>query len=276
MAGVVLSLLLLADWRSGYPLLALLTVVGFGTVGLADDLFKISGQGLSARAKLFGQLAAASLVALAAYWLERQTSDACVRGVAAGYYTFDLGAAVVGTAVLVLVGSSNAANLTDGLDGLAGGCLMLAFVTMGLVAYWAGDPDCARGLGLADAPGAGEMAVAAAGAAGALAAFLWFNCPPAKVFMGDTGAYRWARCLGSWRSWRGKNCCSRSWAGCWWSRRSAWWPKWVRFDCSDAGCCYARQRIIIFNFAAGAKAKSSPNSGSPRRSARWLAWRRLP
>jgi phospho-N-acetylmuramoyl-pentapeptide-transferase len=195
-AGILLSLALLADWRSGYPLLAALTVVGFGCVGLADDLFKIAGGGLSARGKLAGQIAVSAIVALGLYWLERSTLGACVRGLPAGSISLNLGVAMVGCAVLTLVGSSNAVNLTDGLDGLAGGCLTLALVTMGLVAYWAGDPQWARGMGLCDAPGAGEMAVAAAGAVGALIGFLWFNCPPAAVFMGDTGALSLGAFLG--------------------------------------------------------------------------------
>jgi phospho-N-acetylmuramoyl-pentapeptide-transferase len=89
---------------------------------------------------------------------------------------------------LVIVGTSNAVNLADGLDGLAGGCLVLAIGAMGVVAYSAGNVVIADYLGIDRVPGAGEMAVLAAAMIGGVLGFLWFNCHPAQVFMGDVGS----------------------------------------------------------------------------------------
>ena len=91
-------------------------------------------------------------------------------------------------ATVVMVASSNAVNLADGLDGLAGGCLIFATAAMALVAYGSGHAEWAAYLGLARIPGSGEMTVLAAAMIGALLGFLWFNCHPAQVFMGDTGS----------------------------------------------------------------------------------------
>jgi phospho-N-acetylmuramoyl-pentapeptide-transferase len=88
----------------------------------------------------------------------------------------------------VIVASSNAVNLADGLDGLAGGCLISAALAIAVLAYAGGHAGWADYLGIEHVPGAGEMAVAAAAAVGALLGFLWFNCHPAQVFMGNTGA----------------------------------------------------------------------------------------
>ena len=101
---------------------------------------------------------------------------------------FSLGLWFIPLAVIVIVGSSNAVNLTDGLDGLAGGCLIFAAAAMGMVAYASGHAELAEYLHVARIPGAGEMTVLAGGMIGGLLGFLWFNCHPAQVFMGDTGS----------------------------------------------------------------------------------------
>ncbi len=100
----------------------------------------------------------------------------------------ELGWLMVPLATLVIVAASNAVNLTDGLDGLAGGCLVWACGAAGVLAYAAGHSEWARYLGVPHIPGAGEMAVVAAALIGGLLAFLWFNCHPASVFMGDSGS----------------------------------------------------------------------------------------
>ena len=99
-----------------------------------------------------------------------------------------LGIWFVPLAILVLVGSSNAVNLTDGLDGLAGGCMLFATAAMTLVVYAAGHAQWAAYLNVPHVPGCGELTVLAAATIGAVVGFLWFNCHPAQVFMGDTGS----------------------------------------------------------------------------------------
>ena len=98
-------------------------------------------------------------------------------------------------------------NLSDGLDGLAGGCLLFAMAAMTVVVYAAGHAQWAAYLHVPRIPGCGEMAVLAAGMIGGVVGFLWFNCHPAQVFMGDTGRCPWADCWVSWPSSSGRNCC---------------------------------------------------------------------
>jgi len=99
-----------------------------------------------------------------------------------------LGWLFIPLATFVIVGSSNAVNLADGLDGLAGGCLVCAGSAMGLVVFACGSPEWSASLNIPYIDGASEMLVVAAAMIGALLGFLWFNCFPASVFMGDTGA----------------------------------------------------------------------------------------
>jgi phospho-N-acetylmuramoyl-pentapeptide-transferase len=100
----------------------------------------------------------------------------------------DLGWLFIPLAALVIVGASNAVNLADGLDGLAGGCLVCATAAVALVVYASGHAQWAQYLGIPHIAGAGETVILAAGMVGGLLGFLWFNCHPASVFMGDTGS----------------------------------------------------------------------------------------
>ena len=102
--------------------------------------------------------------------------------------SFSLGLWFVPLAIVVIVGASNAVNLTDGLDGLAGGCLLAATAAMTGLVYAAGHAEWAAYLGVPRIPHAGEMTVLGGGMIGGVLGFLWFNCHPAQVFMGDTGA----------------------------------------------------------------------------------------
>jgi phospho-N-acetylmuramoyl-pentapeptide-transferase len=102
--------------------------------------------------------------------------------------SFSLGAWFIPLAILVIVGASNAVNITDGLDGLAGGCLIAAALAMTVLVYAAGHAQWAAYLGVPRIPQAGEMTVLAGAMIGGVLGFLWFNCHPAQVFMGNTGA----------------------------------------------------------------------------------------
>ncbi|MBN1417605.1 MAG: phospho-N-acetylmuramoyl-pentapeptide-transferase [Planctomycetes bacterium] len=173
---------------------ALLALLLFGAIGFIDDVRKLRGRrgkGLTARGKLALQTIAGLIVAAAALW--------ALRGRAMGRETdlvvpfgaslaFPLGAGALAWGAFVLVGSVNAVNLTDGLDGLAAGCVVLASVAIGVLSAAAGHAGFSGYLGLASVDGAGEGAVVAGALAGATLGFLYFNCHPAEVFMGDTGA----------------------------------------------------------------------------------------
>jgi phospho-N-acetylmuramoyl-pentapeptide-transferase len=198
-SAILLSMAFFADWRNCYVYLAAFVLIGFAAVGCFDDLKKLSAarRGLSASAKLLGQLAVGSIAALALYGMPNAigaenpsaTGDPAV-------FIASSALAAAGMLVLVVVASSNAVNLTDGLDGLAGGCLAPAFAVLGIVACLRGDPAWSEFFQVSPSPGAGEMAVVAAAACGAVVGFLWFNTHPAAVFMGDTGALSLGALLG--------------------------------------------------------------------------------
>jgi phospho-N-acetylmuramoyl-pentapeptide-transferase len=188
-AGLLTGLAIFADLTNRYVQVAILLAIGLAIVGAIDDLAKLrgAGKGLSAKVKLFGQTG----VALVAAWLvyrQHLHSPGTLDIALPGLGGFSLGAAFVPLAVLVIVGASNAVNLTDGLDGLAGGCLLFATGGLALMAYAGGHAGLAEYLGVARIPHASEMLIVAGGMLGGVLGFLWFNCHPAQVFMGDTGS----------------------------------------------------------------------------------------
>lgn len=195
------STLLFASWSQPAVWLLLAVAVGLAGLGLWDDLAKTFGgtrtQGLSPRAKLRGQLGiglglGAALLALSAYgWGQGAWSAEALTQLGLPLTEAALPLGTVGFLLftaLLITGSSNAVNLTDGLDGLAGGCSLVAYGVYIVLFCLAADPVVAARLGFAAAPGAGEAAVVLAAQFGALTGFLVFNRHPAKVFMGDTGS----------------------------------------------------------------------------------------
>lgn len=187
--GLVAGSLALGDWRNPYLPIALAMAAALCALGACDDWIKLSSprRGLSARTKLAAQSAIALLAALLVYRLHAPMD----RGLELSlplFGHFELGWLFVPLATLVIVGSSNAVNLADGLDGLAGGCLVCAAGALAVVAYASGHAEWAAYLGIPHIAGAGEMVVVASALVGGLLAFLWFNCHPASVFMGDAGS----------------------------------------------------------------------------------------
>ncbi len=189
-AGLIAGCLLLGDLSNPQLLIALLVAGGLAAVGTIDDLTKLhrSRNGLSARRKMLGQLAVATVAAVLLYQHHSGLADGLTLQLPLAGIKIDLGLWFIPWAVLVMVGTSNAVNLTDGLDGLAGGCLMFAVAAMTAMTYAAGHAGWADYLGVARIPGAGELTVLGGAMLGGLLGFLWFNCHPAQVFMGDTGA----------------------------------------------------------------------------------------
>jgi len=182
--------------------IAVAVVTALGLLGLRDDWIKLRSprrHGLRKRGKLLvqGLVSAAAGLALI---LARGEGDAATVAVPFVGASLDLsalgGVLYVLLAVAVITASSNSVNLADGLDGLAAGCTLLAIAPFAVLGLVAGHPDAMRVLSVPFAPGAGEMAVFAAATAGACLGFLWFNCHPARVFMGDTGALALGGALG--------------------------------------------------------------------------------
>ncbi len=199
--SIAITTLLWADLRNRYVWVVLAVTLGFGIIGWVDDYRKVvhrNPKGLSARKKLFWQ----SVIGLAAaiYLATSATLPAQTELIVPLFkqVTYPLG--IVGFVVVsyfVIVGTSNAVNLTDGLDGLAILPTVMVGSALGVFAYVAGNAIYSRYLGFPLIPGAGELTVVCASLAGAGLAFLWFNAYPAEVFMGDVGALALGGALGT-------------------------------------------------------------------------------
>jgi phospho-N-acetylmuramoyl-pentapeptide-transferase len=190
LGAVLVSVLLWGDLSSRYVQIGLIVALGFGTLGAVDDWTKLSSKrnGLSVRQKLLGQI----VIALAAGWMLYLHHQSRPLGLdlicPVGGASVCLGVGFIAWSVLVLVGSSNAVNLTDGLDGLAGGCVIFAGAAFIALTYLAGHRVMAEYLHVPYLAGAGELTVVLGATVGAVMGFLWFNGYPAQVFMGDTGS----------------------------------------------------------------------------------------
>lgn len=158
----------------------------FGAIGFFDDWSKIIyKKGISARAKFYAQWSAAALIATGWYFLAAPSTELCFPF----FKNFHpaLGLLLIPWAMFIMVGTSNAVNLTDGLDGLASGPLIFAFSTYGFIAYLAGHAAFSSYLNIPFA-GTAELVVSASALIGGLIGFLWYNAYPAQMFMGDVGA----------------------------------------------------------------------------------------
>ena len=190
--SIAVTTLLWADLRNRYVWVVLAVTLGFGIIGWIDDYRKVvhrNPKGISARTKFLWQSAIGLAAAL--YLATSATLPAQTELIVPLFkqVTYPLG--IVGFVVvsyLVIVGTSNAVNLTDGLDGLAILPTVMVGSALGVFAYVAGNAIYSRYLGFPLIPGAGELTVVCAALAGAGLAFLWFNAYPAEVFMGDVGA----------------------------------------------------------------------------------------
>ncbi len=196
--AVLLSTLLWADISNGYVWLVILATFSFGLIGFADDYLKfVRGQskGLSAIQKFLAQTVIALALGLVLYTQFDYSTQLSVPFFK--NFVPDLGVYYILFAVLVIVGSSNAVNLTDGLDGLAVGPVMVASVAYTIVAYVAGNRIWSEYLLIPYIEGSGELAVFTAAIFGASLGFLWFNTYPASVFMGDVGSLPLGAALGT-------------------------------------------------------------------------------
>ena len=199
--SIAVTTLLWADLRNRYVWVVLVVTLGFGIVGWIDDYRKVvhrNPKGLSARTKFFWQSAIGLSAAI--YLATSATLPAQTELIVPLFkqVTYPLG--IVGFVVMsyfVIVGTSNAVNLTDGLDGLAILPTVMVGSALGVFAYVAGNAIYSRYLGFPLIPGAGELTVVCAALAGAGLAFLWFNAYPAEVFMGDVGALALGGALGT-------------------------------------------------------------------------------
>jgi phospho-N-acetylmuramoyl-pentapeptide-transferase len=195
-----ISTLLWADLRNGYVWSVLLVTGGFGLIGFADDYLKLSrrnSKGLPGKVKLVLQVL---IGGAAAYAISELSTSPMAFGLSVPFFKdllVDLGWFFFPFAILVMVGASNAVNLTDGLDGLAIVPVMIACACFALIAYLVGNTVFSQYLQIHHVVGAGELAIFCGALIGAGLGFLWFNAPPAMVFMGDTGSLSMGGALGA-------------------------------------------------------------------------------
>lgn len=197
--SVTLSTLLWVDVANPYMWIVLAVFIGYGLIGFADDyakLTKSSHRGIPGKLRLLLECA----IALAAVGgIMVLTAPPLNTGLAVPFLKnvlLDLGWFFVPFGIFVIVGTANAVNLTDGLDGLAIGSIMIAAACFGLISYLVGHAAFASYLQIHNVTGAGELAVFCGALVGAGLGFLWYNAPPAQVFMGDTGALSMGGALG--------------------------------------------------------------------------------
>lgn len=203
LAAFFVAVLICGNLQSVLVWLTLIAAAGYGAIGAMDDWAKLSRRnhkGIPARSKLLYQSLVAAVIALVIFYCPPETQfrasvDESVVDASNSVtvlfmkWLVPLGFLYIPWVIFVLVGTSNAVNLTDGLDGLAIGCTLFVASAYALVAYLVGRVDFTTGyLWIVYVRGAGELAVCCAALAGASLAFLWYNCHPAEVFMGDTGS----------------------------------------------------------------------------------------
>jgi len=199
--AVALPSLLWADLTNPFVWMVLVSMLLYGVIGFADDYLKITRKrslGLTSMQKLALQMVVALALGLWLVWLaDRGSYTTQFSFPFFKNWTPDLGSFYVPWTMLVIVGAANAVNLTDGLDGLAIGSSMMASATYTILAYIAGHAKVAGYLDVPNVKGGGELAIICGSLVGASLGFLWFNCNPAEVFMGDVGSMAIGATLGT-------------------------------------------------------------------------------
>jgi phospho-N-acetylmuramoyl-pentapeptide-transferase len=196
LTSVAISVLLWMDLRNPYVWACLLVTAGFGLIGFLDDYDKVKKAhhaGLSGKTRLLLEFAIAGV----ATWLMVRTGGTGLHLPFIKETVIDLGWFYIAFGAFVIVAFGNAVNLTDGLDGLATMPVIIACIAFLLIAYLVGNARFANYLGIPHVPGAGDLTVLLLAIVGAGLAFLWFNAPPAAVFMGDTGSLALGGALGA-------------------------------------------------------------------------------
>ncbi|MDP8264932.1 MAG: phospho-N-acetylmuramoyl-pentapeptide-transferase [Candidatus Aceula lacicola] len=195
--SILISVLLWSDLSSPYVLITILTCIWLAILGFVDDHLKVvqgNQKGLHARTKLIWQSLLGCLVGYFIFWHPEISTKLDIPFFKLS--VLNLGIFYIPFAILIIVGSSNAVNLTDGLDGLAIGCVLIVAMGLGSLSYISGHFKFAEYLFLPYIQGGGELSVFCAAILGASLGFLWFNCYPASIFMGDTGSLALGGTLG--------------------------------------------------------------------------------
>lgn len=196
LTSLALSVALWMDLSNPYVWACMFVTIGFGLIGFLDDYDKVrkaSTAGVSGRTRLLGEFVIAGIAA----WVITQANGTMLYVPFFSQFSIDLGPFYIVFAAFTIVAFGNAVNLTDGLDGLATMPVIIASLAFMLIVYLAGNKVFAAYLGIPHVPGAGDLAIFCGAIVGAGLAFLWFNAPPAAVFMGDTGSLALGGALGA-------------------------------------------------------------------------------
>jgi phospho-N-acetylmuramoyl-pentapeptide-transferase len=200
LSAIFVATLLWARWSNGFVWIILFVTLGFGLIGFADDYAKVTRQthhGVSGRMRLGIGFGIALIAGVWAMILHPADLTGQLAFPVFKAFLLDLGWLFVPFAMIVIVGSANAVNLTDGLDGLAIMPVMIAAGALGIIAYVVGRVDFTTYLDVNYVPGTGEITIFVAALIGGGLGFLWYNAPPAAVFMGDTGSLALGGALGA-------------------------------------------------------------------------------
>ena len=201
LSAIILPTLLLADIKNPFVQILLISTIWMGCIGFIDDYLKSIKKikkGLVARYKLAGQV---SIGLIITFWIYNTPGWENIITVTSIPFlkdsVIDFGLLYPLMIIFVVTGTSNAVNLTDGLDGLAAGLLAISFSTFSVIAYVSGRVDFSDYLNIIYLPGAGELTIFTASCVGACLGYLWFNASPAEVFMGDVGSLSTGAALGT-------------------------------------------------------------------------------
>ena len=200
LGALLVSTLLWARLDNAFIWMILMVTAGFGLIGFADDYAKVTKQtvsGVSGKLRLGLGFLIAGVAAVWMMWAHPPELTGNLAFPVFKSLLWHMGVLYVPFAMLVIVGAANAVNLTDGLDGLAIMPVMIAAATLGVIAYVVGRADFSTYLDVHYVPGTGEILIFAAGLIGGGLGFLWYNAPPAAVFMGDTGSLALGGALGA-------------------------------------------------------------------------------
>ena len=200
LSTLIISTLLWADLANSYVWLVLLAAIGFGLVGFVDDVMKLKkNDGMTARVKLMLQILLSLAIGIYLIYFDPSRGEYATRLYIPFFkeITPDLGVWYLLLIVITIVGTSNAVNLTDGLDGLAIGPIIIATITYTIILYLCGHFKFAEYLRIQHIKDAGEIAVFSSAVIGASLGFLWFNSYPAQMFMGDVGSLSLGGILGT-------------------------------------------------------------------------------
>ncbi len=188
-----------SDLGNIYNLLLIITLCWLGLFGFFDDylkLIKMNPKGLRPLVKIIGQIGIGFILGLILYYHPALNFSSRLYVPFFKHIFFDLGPYHILLTTFIMVATSNAVNLTDGLDGLAAGTILMATIAFGFIVYTVGNAVFARYLNLPFVPGIGETTVFCGSLVGAILGFLWYNCYPAEIFMGDTGSLPLGGCIG--------------------------------------------------------------------------------